>query len=146
MFYVENEQLVTEEILVLKLKEIILLLLQTENASKIIEIMSNLFSPREYGFKEIIESHIFSALGSEELAQLTNHSLSSFKRQFKKIYDDSPSNYIQNKRIEKSIDLLAVSDESISNIAYDTGFKSISHFSKAFKARLNKTPSEYRLN
>ena len=31
LFYVENEQLVTEEILVLKLKEIILLLLQTDN-------------------------------------------------------------------------------------------------------------------
>ena len=44
LFYFDTPQLITEEILILKLKEIVLLLLQTENAPKVIEILSNLFT------------------------------------------------------------------------------------------------------
>lgn len=146
LFYMENPQLTNEDILVLKLKELILLLLQTKDSPQILEILNKLFSPRTASFKDVIETHIFSSLTSAELALLANHSLSSFKREFKKIYNDSPSNYIQNKRLEKAVDLLVVSEDSISNIAYDCGFTSAAHFSKAFKAKLNATPSEYRLD
>ncbi len=145
LFYFENPQLVTEDILVLKLKEIILLLLQTENSPKVIEILTNLFSPKTFSFKEIIEAHIFSSISISELAQLTHHSLSSFKREFKKIYNDTPANYIRNRRIEKGAKMLLLSDDPISHIAYDCCFQDIAHFSKSFKAKYGQSPSAYRL-
>ncbi len=146
LFYFENPQLVTEDILILKLKEIILLLLQTENSPKVIEILNNLFSKKTFSFKEIIEAHIFSNVSITELAQLTHHSLSSFKREFKKIYQDTPANYIKKKRIEKAAELLLVSDQSISHIAYDCCFQDIAHFSRSFKAVYGHSPSKYRLS
>lgn len=146
LFYFENPVLVNEELMTLKFKEIILLLINTEDAPAIIEIMHNLFSPRVFSFKDIIESHIFSPLSITDLAQLTNSSLASFKREFKKIYQDSPANYIKNKRLDKAAKLLKVSSIPISSIAYDCLFNDVAHFSSSFKAKYNLTPSQFRLS
>lgn len=145
LFYFENPQLVSEDIFILKLKEIILLLLQTENSPQVLQILTNLFSPKTFTFKEVVEAHIFSDISIAELAELTHHSLSSFKREFKKIYADTPGNYIKNQRLERAAHLLQISEETISNIAFDHGFKDIAHFSKSFKEKYGITPSAYRV-
>ncbi len=146
LFYFENPAVVDEELLVLKFKEIVLLLLKTEDAPSIIEIMHNLFSPKSFSFKEIVEAHIFSPLSIFDLAELTNNSLASFKREFKKIYGDSPANFIKNRRLEKAAELLMVSDERVSSIAQDCQFGDTAHFSNSFKAKYKLSPTEYRLS
>ncbi len=146
LFYFENPAVVDEELLVLKFKEIVLLLLKTEDAPSIIEIMHNLFSAKSFSFKEIVEAHIFSPLTISDLAELTNNSLASFKREFKKIYGDSPANFIKNRRLEKAAELLMVSDERVSTIAQDCQFGDTSHFSNSFKAKYMLSPTEYRLS
>jgi AraC-like DNA-binding protein len=146
LFYFENPQLVTDELLVLKVKELFLILSQTQNAPAVIEILSNLFSPTTYGFKEIIESHLYSNITIEALATVTNLSVSSFKREFRKVYDDTPANYLKNKKIDKAKRMLQVSDQNISGIAYDCGFVSLAHFSKSFKEKFGLTPSQFKLN
>lgn len=146
LFYFDNPSLVDEEILVLKLKEIILLLAQTKNAAVIQEILSQLFSPATYIFKQIIKDNIFREVSLGELARLTNLSTSTFKREFKRIYNDSPSNYFKNKRLEKAAGLLEVSDERMTDIAYDCGFNDLAYFSKCFHEKYNMSPSVFRLN
>lgn len=146
MFYFDNPTLVNDDILVLKFKEIILLLCQTKNASTIQQILSQLFSPNSFTFKEIIESNLYSNFSLLEFANLTNLSLSSFKRAFKKNYSDTPANYIRNKKLEKSTELLAMSEERITDIAFDCGFKNLASFSHLFNVRYNCSPTSYRLN
>ncbi len=146
IYYFDHQELLTEELLGLKLRELIVMLLQTENAPKVLEIMGNLFEKKTFEFKEIIKAHICSSVSIEELAQLTNHSLSSFKKEFKRIYNDTPNNYLIGKRIEKVAELLLISDETISNIAYDCEFKTLAHMSRVFKSKYGVAPSVYRLN
>lgn len=146
LFYFENPELVNEDLLVLKLKEIILLLAQTDDSPAINQILTSLFSPTTYSFTQIIDAHIFSDLSTDDLAQLTNLSLSSFKREFKRVYNDSPANYIRNKRLEKAAELLIISPERITDIAYDTGFNDLAHFSKCFQEKFGTSPSGYRLD
>ena len=146
LFYFENPELVSEEILILKLKEIVLLLLQTKNAPQVIEVFSNLFNPRIYSFKEIVEAHIFTPISIEELAQLTNQSLSSFKRTFAQIYDDTPAKFRTKRRIEKAQHLLTLSEAAVGDIAFEVGFQDVAHFSKVFKSVVGTSPSKYRLN
>ncbi len=105
LFYFQNPSLINEDILVLKLKEIILLLAQTRNAESIQVILSQLFSPATYTFRQIIEANLFSQITIEELARQNNLSVSSFKREFAKEYNDTPANYIKNKRLEKAAEL-----------------------------------------
>jgi len=145
LFYFENPSLVNEEILILKLKEIILLLNQTKNAPTIHAILSNLFNPTTYTFREIIDAHFYSTITLSELSELTNMSLSTFKREFKKIYNNSPAVYIKDKKLTKAKELLSVSKLRISDVAFDSGFNDVAHFSKSFKQKFGVTPSKYQL-
>lgn len=145
VFYFANPNLVTEELLVLKVKELILLLAQSNKAPVIHDLLANLFRPVAVTFKEVVEAHIFTPITVEELAILNNMSLSSFKREFKRIYDDSPAQYIRKRKLRQSADLLLVSEDNISHIAWDCGFQDITHFSRAFKQHFGMSPTEYRL-
>jgi transcriptional regulator GlxA family with amidase domain len=136
--------LVNDEILILKLKEIILLLSQTRSASAIQTILSQLFSPVTYTFRQVIEANIFSQISVEELAQKTNLSVSSFKREFAKQYADSPANYIKTKRLERAAELLLISDNRITDIAFECGFNDLANFTKSFHEKYNVSPSAYR--
>ena len=144
LFYFENPSLINEDILILKVKEIILLLSQTQNAEAIQLILSQLFSPTTYTFKQIIEAHLFSQLTIEELAQLNNLSVSSFKREFAKIYNDTPANYIKAKKLEKAAELLLLSDQRITEIAFDCGFNDLANFTKSFTSKYKVSPTAYR--
>lgn len=144
LFYFENPSLVNDDILILKLKEIILLLSQTQEAEIIQVILSQLFSPATYTFKQIIEANLFLQINIEELAQKTNLSVSSFKREFKKLYNDSPASYIKNRRLERAAELLLISDERITDIAFDCGFNDLANFTKSFHDKYNITPTNYR--
>jgi AraC-like DNA-binding protein len=78
------------------------------------------------------------------LAKLCNLSLSSFKREFKKVFDDSPANYILSAKIKKAKELLAISDLPINEIAYETGFNDPLYFTRQFKKKVGNSPSAYR--
>ncbi|MCK6648109.1 MAG: AraC family transcriptional regulator [Bacteroidia bacterium] len=146
LFYFEHPELVTEDLLILKLKELILLLYKTNDAPNIHKVLSSLFSPTSYSLKQIIESHIYSDISTSDLAQLCHMSLSSFKREFKKTFNSSPAAFIRYKKLERSKELLMISDERIGDIAFQCGFNDIAHFSKLFHLEFKQSPSEYRLN
>ncbi|OCK51856.1 AraC family transcriptional regulator [Chryseobacterium sp. CBo1] len=146
LFYFENPSLVNEDILVLKLKEIILLLSQTQNVKAIQIILSQLFSPTTYTFRQIIEAHLFSSITIEELAKYNNLSVSSFKREFAKLYNDTPANYIKTKKLEKAAELLSVSHERISDIAFECGFNDLANFTRSFTEKYTISPTKFRLN
>lgn len=71
--------------------------------------------------------------------------MSSFKREFAKLYNDSPANYIKTKKLEKAAELLLVSDQRITEIAFDCGFNDLANFTKSFNDKYNTTPTNYRV-
>jgi len=144
LFYFENPSLVNDDILVLKLKEIILLLAQSQNAESVQLIVSQLFSPTTYSFKQIIEANLFAQLTIDQLAEQNNLSVSSFKREFAKLYNDTPANYIKTKKLEKAAELLVVSDQRITDIAFECGFNDLGTFTKSFSDKYHITPTGYR--
>lgn len=144
--YFKNPVLVSEELLGLKLKEIILLLHQGEEASSIREIMGSLFSPVTYGMRQIVEAHVYTDISVEELATLCNMSVSTFKREFSKVFADTPASYLKNQKLEKAKELLSLSDKRITDIALEAGFNDLSHFSKVFTQKYGVSPSELRMN
>lgn len=144
LFYFENPSLINDDILILKVKEIILLLSQTQNSESVQLILSQLFSPAAYTFRQIIEANLFSQFTIEELAQQNNLSVSSFKREFAKIYHDTPANYIKNKKLEKAAELLVLSNQRITEIAFDCGFNDLANFTKSFTSKYNVSPTLYR--
>lgn len=142
--YFQNPKLVNDELLKLKIKELILLLVHTSNAENIISLFSFLFSPRKANLLEVTQSHLFSKITIPELATLSGRSLSAFKRDFEIVFKDTPANYIKEQKLLKAMQLLVSTDFSISEICYEVGFTDTSHFSKLFKMKYKITPSCYR--
>ncbi|WP_109831442.1 helix-turn-helix domain-containing protein [Reichenbachiella versicolor] len=143
-FYFDNPSLINDDLLELKIRELILLLIQTQNASSILELIEELYSPRVANLKQVINLHQYENLSIEELATLCGLSVSSFKRDFKEIYDDSPGSYLTIKKIEKAKELLQVGDLSISEISYHVGFNDPYYFTRTFKKKEGVPPSIYR--
>lgn len=143
-FYFQNKSFVTDDFIKIKIKELILILVNSDHTGRIRAILSDLFQNNEYEFKEIIHSHLYEDLSIQDLALFAGLSLSSFKRKFKAVFDTSPTQYIKGKRLEKAKTLLSTTNLRISDIAYDCGFNDIGYFSKTFHAAFDCAPSDYR--
>ena len=145
-YMLDNPKLADEDLIITKLKELLLLLSKSENANSINTFVNSLFVTHEYNFNEIIQENLYSNLSLPELAYLCNMSLATFKRKFTDFYKESPAKYMLKKKLEKSIQLLGHKSKPISEIAYECGFETISNFDKAFKKQFKKSPTEYRLS
>ncbi len=143
-FYFDNPALVSEELLKLKMRELLLLLAKTDNLRVIKVLLASLFNPLKIDFRTIIESNLYNNLKSEELAHLAGLSLSSFKREFVKQYGASPAKYIRIKKLEKAAQMLKSTEVRVSDIAYDCGFNDLAHFSKTFQKHFGSAPTAYR--
>ncbi len=123
------------------------LLLNIFTSKKNIEIASYLYSlqfSNSVQLKQIMMDNYPYNLKLEEYAQLANMSLSTFKRNFKSVFKESPGRWIVNKKIALARQFLKTSDKTVNEIAYDCGFEDPSHFIKVFKKRENITPLAYR--
>jgi AraC-like DNA-binding protein len=89
------------------------------------------------------ENYCFN-LKMEEYAQLSNRSLSTFKRDFQKIYKTVPGKWLLEQRLNHAWRLLSASHKTISETTFESGFENISHFSRSFKKRFGVTPSAFK--
>lgn len=77
-------------------------------------------------------------------AQQLNLSANYFGDLVKKETGKSAQEYIQTKVIEMAKERIYDPSKSISQIAYELGFKYPQHFSRLFKQRVGQSPNEYR--
>jgi AraC-like DNA-binding protein len=80
----------------------------------------------------------------ENVASLSNMSVSNFCKYFKGRVKKTYVQYLTEVRIGMSCKMLIEDTLSISQIAYDSGFVNISNFNRAFKLNKNMTPLSYR--
>ena len=94
--------------------------------------------------KSYIDINYASDINLDDLAALIFTNKYSLIREFKKYIGVSPIEYLINKRLEISKNLLTTTDYSIKQIAQITGFSSQSYFNLVFKKRANDTPTSYK--
>lgn len=88
-----------------------------------------------------LETHFDKALSVEDYANLTGRSLSSFRRDFKRHFGQSPQQWLIQKRMEKAHQLLSQGKWQVQEVAAQVGYEHLSHFTKAFKKQFQITPS-----
>jgi len=82
----------------------------------------------------------------EQLARMTNSSISTFSRKFQREFQMSPIQWLMKLRITKSMNLLMCSDMRIKEIATTVGFPNNLYFSRQFRKAVGCTPKAYRRN
>lgn len=133
-----------ELLLRFKLKELIASLVAGPGNVAVSSYLRLLASRAAPSIAAIMEANCLHHLSLEGFAKLCGRSLSTFKREFRRLYGVSPGKWLLKRRLECSAHLLSTTSMSVTDIVFECGFEQPAHFSRAFKARFGHTPSDYR--
>lgn len=131
-----------DHIMVMKLKELLINLMNCDNC--LVSYFNSLSNTRNASLRYIMEHNFCFNLKLEDYAELANRSLSSFKRDFKQIYQESPGKWLLQRRVQHAAGMMLNSDLSVTQVAFESGFEDLSHFSRSFKSLLGQSPSQYK--
>jgi AraC-like DNA-binding protein/ligand-binding sensor protein len=91
-----------------------------------------------------IQEHQTEEIKLGQVAKAVNMSSFYFCKMFKKVTGINFTDYVARIRIEKSKNLLLNPNLRVSEIAFEVGFQSLTHFNRVFKKILGQSPTEYR--
>jgi len=94
--------------------------------------------------KDYVASHQSEPIKLEQIARALNVSTFHFCRMFKETTGLTFVGYLSRVRIEKAKMLLQNYNLRVSEIAYEVGFQSITHFNRVFRKLVGHSPTEYR--
>ena len=92
---------------------------------------------------DYIELHFAESISVSELAKLCYFSDYHFMRFFKKHMNMTCVEYINNLRLEKSVELFEQGNTSIMDVSLSVGFHNLSYFHRAFKKKYHMTPLSF---
>lgn len=139
MPYLNNSGELNSMIISLKVKEAVLILLQTNPQLK--AILFDFSDPGKVDLEAYMTANYRYNVNIERFAFLTGRSVATFKRDFKKIFATTPNRWLQQKRLSEAYYLLQTKKLKTSEVYMEVGFKDISHFSFAFKKAYGIAPS-----
>lgn len=82
--------------------------------------------------------------GLPKLLELSGVAHEHLCRLFKKYLHTTPTNFINEQRLNYAANLLLHSDMDITNVALESGFSNLSYFHHVFKEKYNTTPIKYK--
>ena len=135
-----------ENLLELKFKELVLSLLSNENNSRWLSWLNNLSNDKLSSMEEIMQNNYTYNLTLGDYARLACRSLSTFKREFKKIFKESPGKWITKKRLSLAAELLEKTSLSVAEIGFECGFENQTHFSRLFREKKGVSPLQFRMD
>jgi len=135
-----------ENLLELKFKELVLSLLSNENNSRWLSWLNNLSNDKRSSMEEIMQNNYTYNLTLGDYARLACQSLSTFKREFKKIFKESPGKWITKKRLSLAAELLEKTSLSVAEIGFECGFENQTHFSRLFREKKGVSPLQFRMD
>ncbi len=132
----ESEKLFIEIIRNLQLNNEFLNLLDTQKVLFQDERILKIF--------QYIKENINKDLSNAKLAEVALISEEYITHFFKRIVGISPQEFVENQRLEKSLEYLRNSKKSIGEIAFDSGYIDAPYFCKPFKLKYGVSPGKMR--
>ena len=93
---------------------------------------------------EFIDTHYMDDLCLDDVAAAADFSKFHFSRLFKQYTGFTFCDYIRHRKIRAAEELLNQSDLSITEVAMQSGFVSLSTFNRVFRQFKHCSPTEYR--
>jgi AraC-like DNA-binding protein len=127
------------DLMEIKTREAIVILVQVDPSLR--QSLIDFSDPGKIDLEEFMCKNFMFNVSLETFAKMTGRSLSTFKRDFEKIFDMSPSRWLKNKRLEHAHYLIKEQHKTPSDVYLEVGFENLSHFSSSFKAAYGYNPS-----
>jgi AraC-like DNA-binding protein len=138
--YEHEGQYLPENLKELKLREGVLVLLQTHPELK--DVLFDFTEPGKIDLEGFMQQNFHFNVELKRFAFLTGRSLATFKRDFEKIFHLSPSRWLLQRRLQEAHYRIKECREAPSDVYLELGFEDLSHFSFAFKKKFGVAPSQ----
>lgn len=138
--YFNRPERLTERLAALKTKEAIELLLSHD--PRLRELLFDFSEPFKIDLENYMLNHFTYNVSMEQFAKLTGRSISTFNRDFKKVFSQTPEKWLKEIRLEKAHFLIEEKNQKPSDVYMHVGFKNFSHFSTSFKEKFGYNASD----
>jgi AraC family transcriptional regulator, exoenzyme S synthesis regulatory protein ExsA len=139
MPYFEHSQPLTDALANAKTTEAIELLLRNPPLK---DFLFDFNDPFKIDLESYMNGHFTYNVSLSEFAKLTGRSLSTFKRDFMKIFNAPPEKWLKKRRLERAHFLIIQEKRRPSDVYWEVGFANLSHFSDSFKEYFGYSPNE----
>jgi AraC-like DNA-binding protein len=137
--YLDYGSHIDNELLKAKIREAVLVFLKANPSLK--NLLFDFNEPGKIDLQAYMDAHYQYNGDLQHFAYLTGRSLSTFKRDFEKIYGTTPNRWLIQKRLEDAYYLLKQKKLRAGDVYLEVGFKDYSHFFLAFKKLFGISPS-----
>lgn len=137
--YLQSSDHISGELIKTKIKEAVLVFMSVNPELK--NLLFDFSEPGKIDLQAYMDAHYQYSGDLQHFAYLTGRSLSTFKRDFEKIYHTTPNRWLLQKRLEDAHYLLKEKKLRATDVYLEVGFKDYSHFFVAFKKLFGITPS-----
>ena len=128
-----------EEIASLKITEAISILRTIDK--EIDNVLANFEEPGKIDLADYMEKNFMFNLPLKKFGYLTGRSLTTFKRDFQKVFNTTPQKWLTQKRLELAHYQFVEKKKKPVDVCYEVGFENLSHFSYAFKKHFGYAPT-----
>ncbi len=105
-------------------------------------ILANFDVPGKIDLVNFMQRNFMFNMSLEKLGYLTGRSLSTFNRDFKKLFHTTPQKWLTDKRLELAYYRLAEKNKKPTEVYLEVGFEDLSHFSFIFKKKYGVSPNQ----
>ena len=105
-------------------------------------VLANFEEPGKIELASYMEKNFMFNMPVEKFGYLTGRSITTFKRDFKKIFNTTPQRWLTQKRLELAHYHFVEKSSKPIDVCYEVGFENLSHFSFAFKKHFGYAPTE----
>jgi AraC-like DNA-binding protein len=93
---------------------------------------------------DFINHHYADSITRNDLAKIASMHPNSLDRAFRMVYRIPPMTMLRNVRLEMAKERLRTSEQTLDEIAIQTGFESSAYFCRVFRLTMSQTPTEWR--
>ena len=94
--------------------------------------------------RDLIDGRYDEALDLQAMADTAHVSPRHFSRSFRRIFGETPYQYLLSRRLERARRLLRTTDDSVAEICLSVGFTSVGSFTSTFTRHVGVSPTTYR--
>ena len=135
---------IQSKILKNKFEEIMLYLVH-KNGPDFLNSLATKIDDKVIRLTAIVENNKLNRLSLEELAFLSNMSISTFKREFAQLYNKTPMKWFSEQRLNHVAFLLKTNNYRPIELYEEAGYENLSNFVQAFKKKFGMTPKQFQI-
>jgi AraC-like DNA-binding protein len=94
--------------------------------------------------RDLADARYAEPLTVADMAGAAGLSQAHFSREFRRVFGESPHQYLLTRRLERAAALLRVTDWSVADICFAVGAGSVGSFTASFSRVFGQSPTAYR--